>query len=177
MRDFHSKDDRFFTLALILSVTIHGVLITATGLIPSAPEVSVFEAPNSLEIDVIYQPLVSVIEEEIITEEAVRFQDQTEKQRFEGVISALQEKFSQIVKAEWERSRDALPLTESKQEKKLMLMLDAIVSRTLCDPIQFLKNPCSETQVRTIVDAFRLSLDSKEEITRTTKIKQDEKTP
>ena len=71
MRGFHFNDERFFTLALILSVTIHGVLITATGLIPSAPEVSVFEAPNSLEIDVTYQPFVSVIEEEIVTEEII----------------------------------------------------------------------------------------------------------
>jgi len=43
MRDFHFNDKRFFTLALVLSVTIHGVLIMATGLIPSAPEVSVFK--------------------------------------------------------------------------------------------------------------------------------------
>jgi len=72
MRNFHFNDARFFTLALILSVTIHGVLITATGLIPLAPEVSVFEAPNSLEIDVTYQPFVSVIEEEIVTEEIIK---------------------------------------------------------------------------------------------------------
>jgi len=72
MRDFHFNDERYFTWALILSVTIHGVLITATGLIPSAPEVSVFEAPNSLEINIIKQPLVSVIEEKIVTEEIIR---------------------------------------------------------------------------------------------------------
>ena len=76
MRDFHFNDERFFTLALILSVTIHGMLITATGLIPSAPEVSVFEAPNSLEIDVTYQSFVSVIEEEIVTEEIIEEEEE-----------------------------------------------------------------------------------------------------
>lgn len=65
----HSKN--LFLLAIILSVAIHGVVIVSSSLIPSPPEVSVFNAPNSLEINVIARPFVSVIEEEIITEEII----------------------------------------------------------------------------------------------------------
>jgi TonB family protein len=71
MKNPHFKDEHFFTLALLLSVAVHGGLFAATGIMPSRPEVSVIDAPNSLEINMIKQPFVSVIEEEIITEEII----------------------------------------------------------------------------------------------------------
>lgn len=71
MKDLFFNSERLFPLTLILSVAIHGALIAATGLIPLVPEVSVIEAPNSLEINIIKYPSVSVIEEEIVTEEII----------------------------------------------------------------------------------------------------------
>jgi len=71
MKGFSFNSEFFFPLALVLSVGIHGAVIASTGLIPASPEVSVINAPNSLEINIITQPLVSVLEEEIITEEII----------------------------------------------------------------------------------------------------------
>lgn len=65
------QKDHLFTLALILSAIIHGYLIFAVKTAPSDPNASVFNAPNSLEIHVIRQPVVTVIEQEIETEEII----------------------------------------------------------------------------------------------------------
>lgn len=89
----HSK--HLFLLALILSVTIHGVVIVSSSLIPSPPEVSVFNAPNSLEINVIARPFVSVIEEEIITEEIVEGEVAQEIVFHDRSIEALSENSGQ----------------------------------------------------------------------------------
>ena len=59
----------FFLPALFLSASLHGLLIGAGGWISSMPDVSVIRAPSSLEITAIYQPVVSVIEEEIVSRE------------------------------------------------------------------------------------------------------------
>ena len=69
MKDSFFCQENFFIPAFFLSVSIHGILIGAGGWIPSVPRVSIIEAPSSLEITVVNQPVVSVIEKEIAAEE------------------------------------------------------------------------------------------------------------
>lgn len=61
----------FFIPSMILSIFSHGLFITVGGWLPVKPQVSVLEAPNSLEITVIKQPVVSVLENEITVEAVV----------------------------------------------------------------------------------------------------------
>ena len=69
MKNFLLYEKGFFIPALFVSATVHGLLIGAGGWISSVPYASVLQAPSSLEVTVIYQPVVSVIEEEIVSEE------------------------------------------------------------------------------------------------------------
>jgi len=64
-------ENHLFIPALLLSAGIHGLLFSVSGWMPSAPEVSVLQAPNSPEITVISRPVVTVIEEEIVSEEII----------------------------------------------------------------------------------------------------------
>lgn len=59
----------FLVPGLFLSVLVHGIFIGVAGGMSLTPDVSVIEAPSSLEITVINQAVVTVIEEEIVTEE------------------------------------------------------------------------------------------------------------
>jgi len=67
---YYPKD--FFVSAFFLSIAIHGLLLGASGWMSSMPQASVMEAPSSLEITVINRPVVTVMEEEIVTEEIIR---------------------------------------------------------------------------------------------------------
>ena len=71
MNNSFFNSEHLFIPSLLISVSLHGVLIGATGFMPSMRQVSVQEAPNTLEITAIGQPLVYVLEEEIVTEEIV----------------------------------------------------------------------------------------------------------
>jgi TonB family protein len=64
----HPHDSRtYFFPAVILSFTLHGFLLGASFWLPSAPQVAVLEAPNTPEIHVLQDPVVTVLEEEIFT--------------------------------------------------------------------------------------------------------------
>ncbi len=64
---FYEKS--IFVPALFVSASIHGLLLGASGWISSTPYASVLNAPSSLEVTVISRPVVSIIEEEIVSEE------------------------------------------------------------------------------------------------------------
>ena len=63
--------EHLFVPAIILSASAHVILIAASGWISSSVDFSVLDAPSSLEFTVVSQPHVSVIEEEIVTEEII----------------------------------------------------------------------------------------------------------
>ena len=69
MKDPGFYENSLFIPALVVSAVAHGLLIGAGAWIFSAPYASVFKAPNSLEITVVSQPVVSVITEEIVSQE------------------------------------------------------------------------------------------------------------
>ena len=68
MKYFPFYEKNFFIPALLLSVSIHGFLLGASGWISSLPQISVINAPSSLEVTVINQPVVTIIEEEIVSQ-------------------------------------------------------------------------------------------------------------
>lgn len=71
MKYFPFYEKSFFIPALVLSASLHVFLIGASGWSSGVPYASVLRAPNSLEVIVISQPVVSVIEEEIVFEEII----------------------------------------------------------------------------------------------------------
>ncbi|MCK5179952.1 MAG: energy transducer TonB [Candidatus Omnitrophica bacterium] len=80
MKNFLLYEKGFFIPALFVSATVHGLLIGAGGWISSVPYASVLQAPSSLEVTVIHYPVVSVIEEEIVSEEIM------DSEAFEEVV-------------------------------------------------------------------------------------------
>ena len=66
---FYEKS--LFLPALIVSAAVHGLLIGGSGWISSMPYASVVNAPSSLEVTVVNQPVVTIVEEGIISEEIV----------------------------------------------------------------------------------------------------------
>lgn len=71
MKNFFLYEKGIFLPVLFVSASIHGLLIGASGWITSAPYASVIRAPSSLEITVVTHPVVSVIEEEIVSQEII----------------------------------------------------------------------------------------------------------
>jgi len=71
MQNPHFYSEHLFIPALLLSVTVHVILIGASGWLPSGPQFSVIESPSSLEVTVINRPVVTVVEKEIVSEEII----------------------------------------------------------------------------------------------------------
>ena len=68
MTDHPYNSRQYFFNAVILSVTLHGLVFGASFWLPSAPEYSVRQALNTPGIQVLQDPVVTVLEEEITTE-------------------------------------------------------------------------------------------------------------
>ena len=71
MTDHQYNSRKYFLTAVILSVTLHGLILGVSQWLPAAPRFSVLEAPNTLEVNVLEQPVVTVVEKAIITREVM----------------------------------------------------------------------------------------------------------
>ena len=58
---------KYFFAAVGLSAALHGLVFGTAFWLPSAPQIAVLEAPNAPEIHVLREPVVTVMEGEIIT--------------------------------------------------------------------------------------------------------------
>ena len=61
-----------FPFALVVSVAMHGIIIGMASWMPSGTQFDVLQAPNSPEITVLSQPVVTVMEGEISTQEILK---------------------------------------------------------------------------------------------------------
>ena len=111
MKNFFLYEKGIFLSALVLSASIHGFLIGASGWISSMPHASVIRAPSSLEITVIHQPVVSVLEEEIVSQEIMDSEALDEVAFSDQVRGSVPEKNIRLAMASRE-SRGALTKAE-----------------------------------------------------------------
>lgn len=69
MKNSIYNSDYVLPVALLMSAGIHVTVIAATGSSPFTTNASVRQGPNSIEINVIAQPVVSVLEDQIVSQD------------------------------------------------------------------------------------------------------------